>query len=194
MSSERQHAVDQLARTFATATNYDNSEFTTYHKKIPGHLKSFYNESTNTFGHIPEDNPVMIHLRSLKLKSTSACVATGYYKHPVRNEYLYISIGSEMGYRTNHMFGKRTYYQWLVTNQTIPNLGMVTVWLYSGSEPEKCVDRPPTLSLFVLSRLVIFRNRCLTNMYVPGGRGFCSAQIRFNKSYGNRTHKTPIEL
>lgn len=179
MSSERQHAVDQLARTFATVTNYDNSDFTTYHKTIPGYLNSSYNESTNKFGTIPEDNPIMIDLRNLKLKPTSSCVVTGYYRHPVRNEYLYISIGSEMGYRTNHMFGKSTHYQWMVTNQNISELGMITVWLYSGNEPEKCVDSPPTLSLFVLSRLVIFMRRCLHNMYVPGGSGFCSARTRF---------------
>lgn len=159
VSSQREHAVDQLARTFAEHTNYDTCDPDEYLDEIQKGLRTTYDKANNKFHHIPEDHPVMTKLRDLKLKRNGVDVVTGYYKHPTRNEYLYIGIGCEMGYRTNYMFGKKVYYQWMVTNRT--SLGIITVWVYDGDKPEVCIDKPPTLSLFVLTKLAMFMNRCL---------------------------------
>lgn len=179
VSSQREHAVDRLVRTFAKHTNYDTCDPDDYLEEIQKGLRTTYDRENNKFNYIPEDHPVMTELRYLKLKG-GVDVVTGYYKHPTRNEYLYIGIGCEMGYRTNYMFGKKVYYKWMVTNRT--SLGIITVWVYEGNEPEVCINKPPALSLFVLTRLAIFMNRCIHKMYSPGGNGFLIAQDHFNSN------------
>jgi hypothetical protein len=186
MSSERQYACDVLAKTFAKVTNFDNENdpdaIFSDHNKIQEALnaKCGRDHRGAFWEPIPEDNPIMIQLRSMKLNHSGKDVITGYYKHPkFDNRYIYVGVGYEMGYRTNFMFGKSVYYQWMVTNKNLPVSGMVTFWLYTGTETEVCVDKPQ-LSLFAISRLVIWKNRFLRDFYSPvTGKGYQHARTDF---------------
>ena len=184
MSSERQYNADKIAKEFAQISGFNDSECGVLDTKdLQKRLKAkcIQNHTGVHWDPLPDDNLVLKQLKRLPFKHSNADVITGYHKHPKCNAYVYFAIGCEMGYRTNFMFenGKGLCYQWLVSNHS----PITTFWTTHNEDfiPEECVDGP-TLSIYAISRLHMWKTKFLERYYAPGGKGFQKARLDFNNA------------
>jgi hypothetical protein len=163
MSSCRSRSFDKAVHTLAKAINFDD------------HPTGFPSEET--IGDAIKLPHVKSALKDALYKGTwRSDVTVGYHHHKTLPFTLFISQGCEMGYRTNHNFGHPTWY--LANLDQYP--GIAGVWLVSrenGWTPEPHAE--PRISLFVITRLMIFMSRYRESFWSPSGPGFQLAKSSF---------------